>query len=558
MIPQVISRGALLTGLSLGALLLAGCPEGPAPAVVDAGAAPAPAKAVARLESLSGQVTLERAGKSSPAAAGELLAGDALETGPGALATVSFPGGRLVEIGPDARFAINQGEGGIVLEVARGLVLSRVPADAKVAPGEPAVSLSILTPFGLTRVGSGQSEISVNVGKDAAAVEVLLGKVEFISRNGKATGAAAGDRLSAGDEGVTLTPKGPLVLETIEVTLYASAGKAEIRKKDSKAWRAVGRKGQAMAAGDALRVKEGRSTLKLEGTDSHLTLPKGAELVFEKSGRVGGVDESHVALKKGELVASLAAGKKSRVVVGGLELASDLGGQFTVIRTADGYSLLATTGDLSLKQGEQQTQVKAGQLARIAASGAASVQDVAREEIVLPSRRGLRVVHPNVGRAALSWEGEKKDYRVEVAADPDFKQPVLEGIVHEPFVNVPVPVRGALYWRVFEAAGTKELDRGSATFAPEPAAKELGRQRNEVPDGAEKTTIYYQDKPPAVTFTYRAEPKAVEYRVLVYRESALDKPVAERVVKEQAAPLEAGILAEGEYLWSVTPLSDKG
>lgn len=555
-----MSRGALIAWCA-SALLLAGCPEGAAPAVPDAGLAdpkaPGPA-AVAQLESFKGEVTRERAGVASPATVGALWVDDAIETAEGAEAKVTFAGGRNVEIGPDARFVITRGEGGIVLEVARGLVLSRVPADAPAPSAEATVSLSILTPFGLTRVGAGPNEVQVTVAKDSAAVEVRLGNVEFVSRNGKSTAVAAGDRLSAATGGVTVASAAPRVLETIQVTLYASTGKAEVKKKDQKVWRQVGKKGEAVAPGDSLRVKEGRSTLQFEGSDSRLTFSKGTEVVFEAGSRAAGVDESRLDLKKGELLANLAPGKKSRVVVGGLELASDLGGQFTVTRTADGFALLATAGDLSLTHGGQQTQVKAGQVARIAGSGGAKLQDVEREELAVPSRGGLRIFHSGVARAALAWEGGRKDYLVEVATDPGFKQPVIAGIVHEPFVNVPVPARGTLYWRVTDPGTQKPVDSGSAVFAPEPAARELSRVRNEVADGAEKTTIFYQDKPPAVTFTYRTEAGAAKYRVTVYSASALDKPVAERLSAEDRVPLEAGILSEGAYVWSVTPLSDKG
>jgi hypothetical protein len=111
---------------------------------------------------------------------------------------------------------------------------------------------------------------------------------------------------------------------------------------------------------------------------------------------------------------------------------------------------------------------------------------------------------------------------------------------------------------VTDPATQKPVDSGSAVFSPEPEARELSRVRNEVADGAEKTTIFYQDKPPAVTFTYRAEAGAAKYRVTVYSASALDKPVAERLSAEDRVPLEAGVLAEGSYVWSVTPLSEKG
>ena len=156
----------------------------------------------------------------------------------------------------------------------------------------------------------------------------------------------------------------------------------------------------------------------------------------------------------------------------------------------------------------------------------------------------------------LSWEGQG-DAIVEVASEPTFAKPLLRGVVHEPSINVRAPERGRLFWRVREPDGT-EVAKGSATFAPERASKDLARITNEVPEGPEKTTIFYQDKPPSVIFTYSAEPQAAKYRISVYRNGELGKPVAERTVDDTRAPLEAGVLHEGSFLWSVTPLSRNG
>ncbi|MFP2932840.1 hypothetical protein ACLESO_48385, partial [Pyxidicoccus sp. 3LG] len=169
---------------------------------------------------------------------------------------------------------------------------------------------------------------------------------------------------------------------------------------------------------------------------------------------------------------------------------------------------------------------------------------------------GAEVYHQGMPEVALTWEGEGEAV-VEVASDAGFTRPVLTGTVFKPFVNVPAPARGALYWRVRRKDGT-EVTRGSAVFAPERPARQLDRVRNVVPEGPEKTTIFYQDKPPAVTFSYGEEASAARYRVAVYRAGALGTPVAERTVTETRAALDAGALEEGSYLWSVTPLSASG
>jgi len=144
-----------------------------------------------------------------------------------------------------------------------------------------------------------------------------------------------------------------------------------------------------------------------------------------------------------------------------------------------------------------------------------------------------------------------------VASDAGFTHPVLSGRVYRASVNVPAPARGELHWRVTGADGTR-LAQGRVRLAPEPRQRPLARLRNEVPEGTERTTIFYQDRPPAVTFTWAEVPGAAQYQLAVYREGALDAPVAERRVAELRAALEAGALGEGRYLWSVAPLSAQG
>ena len=84
-----------------------------------------------------------------------------------------------------------------MLNVARGLVLTRVPNEAAVRPGEEPeteVSLSILTPFGLTRIG--KSEVAINVGKDSAKVEVRFGKSRWSHATAKSPAPAPVTRSS--------------------------------------------------------------------------------------------------------------------------------------------------------------------------------------------------------------------------------------------------------------------------------------------------------------------------------------------------------------------------
>ncbi len=543
------------SGVALIAVVGAACSGGGAGVAASNASPPS-----ATLEFKKGQVSLQRAGKTVPAELGYLYVKDAIETGAGAEATIRFPGDRVIEIGPDARLVIGEDKTGIVLEVARGLVLSRTPAPA---PGNfgGTVMLSISTPFGLTRLGSTLNEVSVVVGKDSANIEVRVGTVAFVSRDGQTRNANAGDTLVVTLGSAEFTHSAPppsLVLEPIQVILLSTSGRTEVKKKDARTWVAVRKAGAELSAGEGVRVKDGSSVLQFPESTSRFTLNKGAEIVFDKSERGNGLEQSSLTLTRGDLLGSLAADRKSQLRVGGLELVSDAGGQFTLVKTADGVGVTSLTGDLLLRSNGAEVALRAGQTATVPSEGAPKVEAAGRRELVLPSRQGLRVFHSGLEALTLAWSGEAHDYKVEVATDRGFSDKLLSGVVHQAQVDLPAPRQGALFWRITEADGGKEVDSGSAVFQPEAADKELGRVRNEVPEGTEKTTIYYQDKPPAVTFTYRPEPNAAAYRLRVYKENALDKPVVERSVKEERLPLEAGILVEGNYIWEVMPLSSTG
>jgi hypothetical protein len=531
-------------------------PVAVARAVEDAGVAAAP---LARLVELKGEVRLERGGKQQPAAEGPLFGGDAVETGVDGGAMVRFADGRTVEVGPEARFLLREEAGGVVLEVARGLVLSRVPAEATRGEGEagprgPQVQLTILTPFGLTRVGSGGGEVQVDVGQEEGRVEVLLGTVEVVAKNGQAVEASQGQAVSVKADGLR---KRVLELAPIQVTVHAATGRTEWRQKGSAKWRVVDRGGEALKAGDSVRVRQGTAQLKLEGSESTLSLGTGGELVVEGVSGGGSTDEARLDLRKGELGLTLAPGRASRVVLPGLLVESQGAARVDVRRTEDGFTVASRAGDVTLVRGEARESLRAGELATVEGEGSAKVEALKQAVLALPPVAGLQVFHRRPAEVALTWE-EAGEVRVEVASDAEFKRPVLSGVARGGFVNVAPPARGALHWRVRRPDGA-EVARGSASFGPERSAKgELDQLRNRVPEGPEKTTIFFQDKPPAITFTCEAVPGAASYKVAVYRNGALIKPVAERSAPTPQVPLEAGILEEGGFVWSITPLGPQG
>lgn len=533
--------------------LAGACGDAPSSPRPDAGAGavvqPAP-KPLAALEAPRGEVLLERGGERRAAAAEPLFAGDAVETGADGAAVVRLHDGRPVELGPDGRFELDAEGAGVVLTVARGLLLTRVPAAPSAGPGQGEVRLTISTPFGLTRVGA--SGLTMTVGAEGAEVDVAVGELELVSKSGEVR------RLSGGQQGVLGQAR---ELPLITMAIVVAAGRAEVKKQGARAFVPVNpRRLPALAPGDTVRVREGRLALAPADSATRLGLERGTELVLREVRRGRDREDTQVELQKGAVELVAPAGQRTRVGVGqGVTLVSDLGGQYLLRKTGAGFAVDSWAGDLRVERpGEADLLVPGGSQAEVPLAGSATVVAAEPEVVRLSPRAGQRVYHQGLARVSLGWEddGAGGPWRVEVATDGDFKRIVRDGVVHAPFITVPAPRQGTLFWRVTRGAAT--LGRGQAQFAPEPRAQDLSRVKNEVPDGPDTTSILFQDKPPVLTFTWAAMERAARYRVRVYREGQLASPVVERAVAETQVALPENSLGEGRYLWSVTPLDARG
>lgn len=542
----------LLTFAITGAACEEPSQEGPpvAAAAPDAGAA------IARVVEMEGDVKLTRHSDTRTMGLEPLRDGDLLQTGADSGALVELFDGRRIEVGPEAHVVFRMESGRVLLEVARGLLIAHGGgADAGVASPQQLSELRIVTPFGDTRVRQ-LAALSLDVGEESQEVDVTFGAVLHTATNGKPVEITMGQvaRITRAD--TTVTDKPRVLLEPMSIVLSAEGAKVELREGAQGKWRRISAD-RGLEAGDGVRVKSGRSRVKLRGSGG-LSLLAGSEVEWGMSSAGEGVVALRLQLKRGSV--SLDAAEPTRLdLAGGTEVKTDDAAQVTISRRGKALEVAATTGDAQVTTSSGSTRLRAGEVAQVTAQGTVSVTAASRAAVALPSRLGLRVFHPGIREVALTWEGSQQDdHLVEVAADSSFAALVAKGRVHGTFINVPAPRKGALHWRVRSADGGRLLDKGSATFAGEPPPRRQGGLENEVRDGAEHTTIYFQDELPAITFTFRRTEVAARYKVTVYRKGALDRPLVEQTVAATAAPLKRGALAEGSYLWTVTPLSDSG
>jgi hypothetical protein len=150
----------------------------------------------------------------------------------------------------------------------------------------------------------------------------------------------------------------------------------------------------------------------------------------------------------------------------------------------------------------------------------------------------------------------------QIAAHPAFETLLLgEPVTGGSFA---APVRpGRIYWRILRRAadGTEAMGAtGSLEIARDPLALRSAATAasNVVPDTGIQTTILFQGKVPALTFKWDALESATGYRLRIFSEDNLEKPVFEDQATEPRMVLGAGKLVEGTYFWYQAALDAQG
>jgi hypothetical protein len=171
--------------------------------------------------------------------------------------------------------------------------------------------------------------------------------------------------------------------------------------------------------------------------------------------------------------------------------------------------------------------------------------------LVLPPSTRLRVFGNSLEKVSLTVPTGRRA-AIEVARDRQFRHPVFAGAPRASFVTVRAPARGDLYWRL---AGDR-APAGHARFLPDRAPGPERPVNNVVSEGRPSTTIHFQGAAPALTLAFA--PGGARYRVRVARAAAPDRAILERIVSEPRCEISAGLLAEGDYVWSAIPVDEEG
>ncbi len=544
------SRHALLRSAVALGLALAACDSESA---TDAGTP------LGQLVSTTGTVTLTRGGQApQPASPGPLLAGDLVKTGPASSALLRSADGRELELGEKAEFRVDLRLGKLTVSLQAG-VISIVGGTGE---SGRKMSLALLTPFGETELAPG-TKAKVSVESGGLGVDVAMGTITLVTEDGGARTAEAGQRLNLKMGSIEVLdivepaplepppPGAPLV-----VRLAAEAGAPLLKKKGAPRFVAAPKELEALAEGTQFRVPgTARARVEAEGLRVRLS---GAEGSFESSEREGARRRYRLKLPSGSAHAMFEPGETTLLLAGKrkeLELKASGEAAATVVQTPKGPRLEVLAGEVEVVSGGQSKTVKAGEAAQVTASGV-EVKPRPAPSLVLPLDRKIAVQSQPLGEVGLSLPAAP-DARVEVASDAAFEQLVLASKVGGPYVVVPAPAAGSLFWRIVDATGNP-LHKGQAKFEAERLRVGGDTPKSDVAETGLKSTVFFQSALPTLTFTFPAREGAQRYRMKVFKAANLNAPVVERDLSEPRGTVEAGTLTEGEYVWYAAPLDAAG
>jgi hypothetical protein len=528
-------------------LALAGCRRQQTAAPPDAGAA---GPVVVRT---SGELWRELPdGRRVPYSAAQALGeGEALVTSPEGAAVVRLGEGQQIELRPSSRLKLHRKDGALVAELESGQLVSRSQS--------PSVVLTVLTPFGITRVPAGRSEATIGVDKDGVRIDVSFGEIAFVDSSGKTVIAGANDTIEVKLGSVELVKGGrSATAERLDVMLSSEIGPLLVQAPGER--RFTPRRASPAPAGTAFRLGSagGRARMLAPGLQGRLE--GGAAGEVGEASRSSSGRRFSMKLERGSALLSLEGGQAHEVVLEGkqpITLRATEPTTFSVTASRGQAQVLVLAGNGEVAVGDEQRRL--GPSERAAIKGAKlAVATRGASDVVLPTARGLHVYADHLPEVTLSWSGPGGSL-VEVASDPDFKEVLVTGKVAGNSITVPAPRRADLYWRVTAKTGEKG-PAGHAHFEPDRrrSVLDLEHPHNLVGESGPMTTVYFQGVVPSLTFSYASKPGAARYRLRVYKAGELDQPIVEKTVTDTRCPVDANVLKEGSYVWHAVPLGPQG
>jgi hypothetical protein len=523
-----------------------GCGEDRPPGT-DAGAVPVAMKLI----DLKGTVEWRSGpdGEWKPVAEGQVLArGDGLRASEGAKYTLVLPDGRQMRIEGQGQIGLAEHEDEFALLMEQGEV--EVVAN-KVEGKQYRMIFADSSDVILLR--EGRAGVKVQAG--GVQVEMFMGSAT-INRGGEATPLQAGQSFALEIGAGEITGR-----QELATILLDRRRQSRIRPPGRKKFRRPRRSRMELEAGTALITRRRGSVELVDDSGSRVVLGARSQAVFEGAFRSEAGRESTIKLDSGEAKIHLRRPKRGgavqRLVMPmGTIVASTRGTTAEVTVSSRGKSTQVTVhaGKAEVAVGDHTVTVGPGQALKIGGKG-----EIGKPEpLKLPklrAREGVRTrvfYDRRIRRVALVWKsGEAGQERLlEVSNSSDFEKPALrEPVAGRSYILNHVRP-GRYFWRLVPPEGDPGRT-GRLEIRRDPIARQLasGKLSNVVTDTGIKTTIYFQGKVPVLTFKWDAVEGAAGYKLRIYTEDDLEKPILEENSPKARLALPEGRLKEGTYFW---------
>ena len=547
----------ILAVLLLGGLISCeqlGCGE-KKPEGADAGPAP-----TTKVTDLKGKIEV-RSGPDEewkPLKEGQAITkGDSLRAEEGAKYTMVFSDGRQIRIEGQGQLGLDEHDEELALLMEQG----EVEVVANKVEGKQ-YKMIFADSSDVVLLREGRAEVKMQAG--GAQVEMIMGTAT-INRGDEATPLKAGQSFVLDIGAGEITGR-----QELATMLLDRKRQSRIRPPGQKKFRRPSKRRLELEPGTALITRRKGTVELADDTGSRVVLGSRTKATFEGAFQSETGRESTIKLDSGEARVRLKRGKRGGttqklVMPTGTITASARGTTAEVVVRSRGKSTQVTVhaGSAEVVVGNQTVTVGPGQALNISKQGKIG----APEPLKLPqirAREGVRTrvfYDRRVRKVALVWKGGKEgeETLLEISPRSDFSKVTLrEPVAGKSYILNKVR-SGKHYWRLTRSDGEPGKS-GRLEIRRDPIARQLasGKLTNVVPDTGIKTTIYFQGKVPVLTFKWDAVEDAANYKLRIYTEDDMEKPVLEETAQKTRLALPEGKLKEGTYFWYQAALDEAG
>jgi len=533
-------------------LVLWACKKEPAaPATPTASTGPS----LATLIQAQGQVSLRQGANTSAGAVGQkIYKGDVLTTGNASTARIQYVNGVEVRVSENSRFRIDGVPGALTLELEEGQIISTSPPDA-------GTGLTVRGRFGSAEIVTA-AEMVFDLRSKKPRLTLEYGEITVVDTKGEPVPIAVTEEIEFNIGKAKPPPPAIVTTEEIVFVLKPLGGKARVRGAQEAAFTEVAADQTRELGTGAVFEIPAQGSARLSSRELQVSLEGGTEGKITAASRQGERGTYALQLSKGKAQLQFAGGQHTLKLAdskGEVELKVTEQTAIAVNSPEAGSTVTVLTGQLELVADGKTTVLKAGDGMNRAAATPQAAPDPA-PALVLPADAKARVFSDNVSEAGIQVpEAAGEPLRVEVAAEPSFRETLFAGRVGQRWVRVTPPSKGELHWRFLAQDGAPRA-QGSARFQPDRGLSSLSGKspRADVLETGLKASVTFQGAAPSLHFSFEAREGARSYRIRIYRANNPQKPLLERAASRTEYTLEPGALGEGNYLWYVAALGPGG